>query len=450
MSLSYKGFNEQTLTFKAFQASKDYPVFINTQGEVTNCNANSEFAGICTSLRNGLATVQVSGYAELPYGDSVPSYGTTYLMADGSGGVKPSASGKKAYLIVSIDKVNKKIGFIMKKEELFTMAFDNIKLEKGLYATSKGFTASLEELDPSENYIGTELEGLDAYQRQLKRFGIKVSGEKSDSVMKFFNTTDSAALFPEYVSRAVKQGIEESDVLSSIVATTTVIDSLDYRSVESIPGNDEKELSEVAEGAFIPQTTVKTKERLTKLQKRGRMLVASYEAIKFQKLDLFTVMLKQIGAYIAKSQLNDAVISLIEDEEDFRTTSETALTYNHFIELWNSLQPYELSTVIAPSAYIMQMMNMSEFKDSNAGQTFHGTGKMITPLGAQIVRSEALPDFVIGLDKRFALEKIQAGDVITEYDKLIDRQLERATITSIAGFSRITNGSVKGIHFEAE
>ncbi len=29
------------------------------------------------------------------------------------------------------------------------MAFDNIKLEKGLYTTSKGFTASLEELDPS-------------------------------------------------------------------------------------------------------------------------------------------------------------------------------------------------------------------------------------------------------------------------------------------------------------
>ena len=42
------------------------------------------------------------------------------------------------------------------------MAFDNIKLEKGLYTTSKGFTKSLEELDPSENYRGTELEGLDA------------------------------------------------------------------------------------------------------------------------------------------------------------------------------------------------------------------------------------------------------------------------------------------------
>ena len=82
------------------------------------------------------------------------------------------------------------------------MSYDNIKLEKGLYTTGKGFTKSLEDLDPSENYIGTELEGLDAYQRQLKRFDIKVSGAGSDSVSKFFQTTDSSALFPEYVSRA--------------------------------------------------------------------------------------------------------------------------------------------------------------------------------------------------------------------------------------------------------
>lgn len=47
-------------------------------------------------------------------------------------------------------------------------AFDNIRLEKGLYA-SGDFTGALEKIDPSENYSGTALEGLDAYQRQLKR-----------------------------------------------------------------------------------------------------------------------------------------------------------------------------------------------------------------------------------------------------------------------------------------
>ena len=53
------------------------------------------------------------------------------------------------------------------------MAYDNLKLEKGLYTTGKSFTQALEQIDPSENYAGTPLEGLDAYQRQLKRFDIK-------------------------------------------------------------------------------------------------------------------------------------------------------------------------------------------------------------------------------------------------------------------------------------
>ena len=42
------------------------------------------------------------------------------------------------------------------------MAFDNIKLEKGMYHEgNKPFTQVLEELDPSENYKGTALEGTD-------------------------------------------------------------------------------------------------------------------------------------------------------------------------------------------------------------------------------------------------------------------------------------------------
>ena len=53
--------------------------------------------------------------------------------------------------------------------------FENVRLEKGMYGRSgKSFTRTLEELDPSERYLGTPLEGLDAFQRQLKRFDIHV------------------------------------------------------------------------------------------------------------------------------------------------------------------------------------------------------------------------------------------------------------------------------------
>lgn len=325
------------------------------------------------------------------------------------------------------------------------MAYDTLKLEKGLYTTGKSFTKALEELDPSENYIGTELEGLDAYQRQLKRFDIKVSGTGSDPVAKFFATTDSAALFPEYISRAVRQGIDETDCLDNIIATTTEIDGLDYRAIESIPVD--KELADVAEGTAIPETTIKTKETLTKLTKRGRMLVASYEAIKFQKLDLFTVTLKQIGAYIAKSQLTDA-LSAICDDVNTISLKGSDLTYADLVNLWAEFNPYKLTTLVASGADIVKMLQMNEFKDSNAGCNFHGTGNAITPFGATIVRADEIADYgIVGLDKNCAVEKVTAGGVVTEFDKLIDRQLERATITTIAGFSKIFNDAATVIKY---
>ena len=40
------------------------------------------------------------------------------------------------------------------------------------------------------------------------------------------------------------------------------------------------------------------------------MLVASYEAIRFQRLDLFSVTLRQIGAYIGRMHLEDAIAVL--------------------------------------------------------------------------------------------------------------------------------------------
>lgn len=326
------------------------------------------------------------------------------------------------------------------------MSFDNIKLEKGLYASSKGFTKALEELDPSENYVGTELEGLDAYQRQLKRFDIKVSGIGSDTVSKFFATTDSAALFPEYVSRAVRQGLDDADVLNKIVASTTIIDSLDYRAIESAPTDNDKELSDVAEGAFIPETVIRTKETLTPLKKRGRMLVASYEALKYQKLDLFTITLKQIGSYIAKCQLSDALATIYDDDIKTIAAAGEKITYNDMVNLWNEFYPYKLTTIIAGNSVIADMLKLSEFRDANAGLDFHGTGKMITPFGAELVKAPILDEhLVIGVDKSCAVEKVQAGDIVTDYDKLIDRQLERATITTISGFSKIFNDATRAL-----
>lgn len=322
--------------------------------------------------------------------------------------------------------------------------YENITIEKGMYQGKGSLTDVLEKLDPSENYVGTSLEGLDAFSRQLKRFDIKVSGRGSDCVEKFFQSSDSSALFPEYVSRAVYQGMERADVLSNLVATVTDIDGMDYRSIVSNPSDDDKTLKVVSEGAVIPQTTVKTRENLVKLHKRGRMLVASYEALRFQRLDLFTVTLNQIGAYIARAQLKDAISVIINGDgnsnpaANIEAAESGKLSYDDIIKLWANFSPYELNTIIAPTEQMQKILSLSQMQDANAGLDFQGTGKMITPLGATLIHApEIAAGKIIGLDKNCALEMVRAGGVTTDYDKLIDRQLERAAITCTAGFSKI-------------
>ncbi len=319
--------------------------------------------------------------------------------------------------------------------------FENITIEKGMYQAKGGLSGALERLDPSENYTGTCLEGLDAFSRQLKRFDIRVSGRGSDCVEKFFQTSNSAALFPEYVSRAVRQGMERADILPNLVATVTDIEGMDYRSVVSDATEDDKSLKVVGEGAVIPQTTVRTRENLVKLHKRGRMLVASYEALRFQRLDLFTV---------ARAQLRDAIDVLLNGDGNNNAAANVSvqtageLGYADLLALWAQLTPYELNTILAPTQEMQQLLALPQLQDANAGLDFQGSGKMITPLGAALLHApEMTAGRVIGLDKNCALEMVQAGGVTTDYDKLIDRQLERAAITCTAGFAKIFTEAAK-------
>ena len=337
------------------------------------------------------------------------------------------------------------------------MGFDSIRLEKGMYRESgKSFAQVLESLDPSENYTGTALEGTDAFQRQLKRFDIHARGAYSDPVEKFFRTAESSVLFPEYIARAVKQGMEENDVLPKIVATTTTIDAMDYRSVFSAASEDDKKLMQVAEGASIPATEIRSKSNLVKLNKRGRMLVASYEAIRFQKLDLFAVTLRQIGAYIQKMHLQDAVDVLVNGDGNNNAAevltigtsplsgTKGTLSYAQLVEFWSQFEPYTMNALLASGDAMVKMLKLTELQNPLTGLNFQGTGKLSAPMGAELLRAACVPSGkLIGLDRRYALEMVQAGEVSVEYDKLIDRQLERAAITSISGFGKIMPEAAK-------
>lgn len=296
--------------------------------------------------------------------------------------------------------------------------FENYTLEKGMYhQPGKSFSKVLEEIDESSKYHGTPFEGTDAFHRQLIRFNIKTCGPESSTVESFFQNSQSAVLFPEYVKRAIRQGMDNDGRINNLIATSTNIDSPDYIGITA-----EDEYNDV-----LPVTKIRSNDRLTNIQKRGKLLVSSYEAIRFQKLDLLTISLRQIGSYIAATQIKDAVEFIIANNTP-SVFIHNIPKYADIISLWGCLSPYQMNTIITNTAIMQILLNIPEVKNTPTS----------SPMSAQIVHAPSLSDrTIIALDKSCALEMVQVGDLFIDADKLIDRQIEHAEVSMTYGFNML-------------
>ena len=327
------------------------------------------------------------------------------------------------------------------------MAFDNVTLEKGLYCAGKSFTQALEEMDPSEQYHGTSLEGLDSFERQLKRFGIRVSGASGDRVEKFFQNANTATLFPEFVARTVEKGMKEASKLESIVAATTQIEGNDYRSLSI--GDENGSPGDIAqEGEAMSSTIIRNKNSLVKMNKFGNVLNVTYETLRLHRIELFAVMLRKVGMSFAFGMMDRAIDVLCNGDGSPAETAQVinrsgTLTYADLIALWGAFPMANMSAIITNNATAQEILAMPELRDGAAGLDFHGSGRLVTPMGAELVVHPGLAgNAVVGVDSGHALEMVEAGGVITDYDRLIDRQFHRAGISTTVGFAKIMPDSV--------
>ncbi|NLB36559.1 MAG: hypothetical protein GX824_04565 [Clostridiales bacterium] len=115
MSVSFNGCNEKSVTFIADdELTAGVPVKVSENDTVSACDAGDSFCGICTSVRNGYATVQLGGFAVIPFtGSTDPSVGYCTLAADGSGGVKVTATGGRSLLVVNVDAASDIVGIML-------------------------------------------------------------------------------------------------------------------------------------------------------------------------------------------------------------------------------------------------------------------------------------------------------------------------------------------------
>lgn len=318
--------------------------------------------------------------------------------------------------------------------------FENVKLEKGMYNLSgKSFSDYLEENDPAENYAGTPYEGLDAFERQLKRFDIKIGGCCCDRVEKFFTTTESAVLFPEFVRRSIKKGFEDC-CLDDMVAAKTLCESNHYSGCVM----SETSYDKATEGETMAASVIKENSTVISLKKYGRLVNSSYEAVRQQRLDLFAVMLRGVGKKLANTLVADAITALKTNTASI--SSKTAeLDYSDITSLYGAMGEYNMNTIIVSPANAAKILAMQQLMESSSKEQ----GKIYLPFGAKMITSSKIDDFtIIGFDKDFTLEFIASTDVVLETDKLIDRQLDQIGISICAGFKKIFSDAVKMLNIK--
>ena len=103
MKFSYEGIGTLCATFEASGSiEKNAPVKITANGTVAKCADGDAFIGIATACRGGVATVQLRGFACLPY----------QSLAAAASGVK-TGDGTEKVLITNVDTAKKTVEFML-------------------------------------------------------------------------------------------------------------------------------------------------------------------------------------------------------------------------------------------------------------------------------------------------------------------------------------------------
>ena len=110
MKVCFEDIGHMSATFAVENGEGGMPVKVCANGTVKACADGEAFCGVMEGKRAGFAGVQLHGFVTLGYTGSAPALGYNELAADGQGGVKVSAGGRKC-LVVSVEPDGKSVTF---------------------------------------------------------------------------------------------------------------------------------------------------------------------------------------------------------------------------------------------------------------------------------------------------------------------------------------------------
>lgn len=298
---------------------------------------------------------------------------------------------------------------------------------------------------------------LDAIQMAMMDAGIS----KKSLIKTFYANPQNEWLFPAFVDKRLAETIGGNDILSHIVGGQTVINSTSVQGASVDLVNDEgnkdsAKLKRVAEGADLPLATIKLGKNAITLAKFGRALEATYEALQYQSVEMFSRAIGWIANDAAHQQVENAISVLISGDGNGNAAvadecAEATLVTDDLIRFalnfWKANHT-PLTTIIAGDDMYLALQKMTVAANAAGGiipsATFNfpqGIVGDVTVLYENVPTAGAKAQ-LIGLSKDFALTKyVAAGSQIRQLSQNIRNQTNLGTISEIAGFAKFVNSA---------
>lgn len=396
----------------------------------------------------------------------------------------------------------------LRAEELLVRMGPNLYREA--YNRGMSLSAFLETEDPSEGYN----DGLDAFSRLLKLAKIRTRsfpemGIYASPFSAFEESDNTRSLVPELLARMWRRAATGRDVmtrtlytsndsvvgnlahaytdaagarvkqiapaipLAQLVATTTSIDTDSYRAYYLTDVVAESRKVRVSEGSEVPTAKLTGGEHTIQLLKYGRTLEATYESLRRSPIDRLALHIARLSVQNEADKVAAAITILVNGDGNANTAAtnynltalDTGTTANNMtLKAWLSFKmkfanPYMVDVALAQEVDALTLMLLNTGSANvplvqvQAAAGYGGFTQINPGLRDNVAlgwTSDAPANKVVGIDTRFALERvIEIGANIEEVTRWATRQTQALTMTEVEGFAVFDANATKTLALNA-
>ncbi len=335
----------------------------------------------------------------------------------------------------------------------FGVWLEDHRVEKGLEPTPYQGFSNFERLAMKANMQAQGKQvPMDAYELTLAEYGIKAFGNFTDRIEKFFQVSDTAVLFPEFIDRTIHAQALRTSLVSQLVTNIAVVKGFEYRKLYMTETEAQRQLAKSGIGGAAPRTTVTIAGVTTTINKFWREFRFKYEEVYMAPINFYAFILKRVGDQIGVDQTNDLLLTMLNGDGNSNglkdaltvdvTTSGTVVKLD-FIKFCSALeQPYKIDKYVGLKVDMQKVWDM--LSDMQNPPSQWAATSIPMPQGFEWNVAGVLSgNILLGLDSERAGQYVTSDTAqMSETEKLIRTQEVSTVVTEWGSFNVVDNNGI--------